>query len=432
MSSFTAPFIPLTGVTTSPSSLPTRWLHVDINSYFATLLQQENPALRNRPIGIVKGLGRTCIIAASKEAKKCGVKTGSSLREARQYCPDILPVPAQFDLYLSASIKLKKLFESLAPEVNVFSLDEAFINITDCRLIHPDAHALAAEVQRRIKAELGEWVTCNVGISHNRLLAKLTSEMSPKGSITEVTVDNKDALLAQATFPEVCGVGFRLEKRLGLLGITHPYQINFLSDAELNQHFGPFWGSELRKIGQGEETHFFTHVRTTLHMKSIGRSITGYRLCDSEVTIKRTLLNLTEEVIWKVRKLNLAGRLVSVSFRGPDGQHWHQHRTLSQHIRQVPDMFKVIYDELYQSWARPFPIIKFSVYLALLKPVELTPTLLWPEAARREKLYEAVDAINHRYGLYTMHSGTLLNAPLFKPEVTGFLGDKNFQLSRLD
>lgn len=430
MSSFVNPFQPAPFAT--PASAPPRWLHIDINSYFATLLQQENPALRGRPIAVVKDVGRGCVIAASKEAKKMGVRTGASLSDARRYCPTILPVPAQFDLYLSASIKLKRLFESLAPNVNVFSLDEAFIDITDCQLLYPDAQVLAAKIQDQIKVELGEWVTCNVGISYNRLLAKLTSEMSPKGSITEVTELNRDAILAQAVFPQVCGVGFRLEKRLATLGVTHPFQINFLSDAELTTHFGEFWGRELRKIGRGEETHFFTHVRTTPHMKSVGRSITGFKLCDSEVTIKRTLLNLTEEVIWKVRKQNLAGRLVSLGFRGADGQHWHRHKTLSHHVRQVPEMFNILYHELYQNWERPWPVIKFSVYLAMLKPLDLTPQLLWPEWHRREKLYQAVDAINHRYGLYTMHAGTLLNAALFKPEVTGFLGDKNFQLSRLD
>lgn len=415
-----------------PGEPPPRWLHIDINSYFATLLQQENPALRDRPIGVVKDFGRNCIIAASKEAKKYGVRTGYSLQEARQRCPDILSVPAHFDLYLSASIKLKKLLESLAPDVNVFSLDEAFINLTHCRLLYPDTYVLAQELQKRIKDELGEWVTCNVGISHNRLLAKLTSEMSPKGSITEVNHSNRDAVLAKATFPEVCGVGYRLQNRLAQLGIKHPYQINFLSDEELEQHFGPFWGQQLRLIGRGEETHFFTHVRTTPHMKSIGRSITGFKLCGDEVTIKRTLMNLAEEVIWKVRKQGLAGRLVGISLRGPEGQRWRRHCTLPHYVRHLPEFFDILYHQLYASWQRPFPIIKFSIYLAYLKPVSQAQFPLWPEWERQEHVSAAVDAINHRFGLYTMHRGTLLKTPLFKPEVTGFLGDKNFQLSRLD
>ena len=106
-----------------PSSL---WAHVDINSYFATLLQQENPALRGKPVGIVKEVGRTCIIAASKEAKALGVGTGSRLQDAK-HVPDLILVPAQFDFYLDATKRLKRLFESLAPTVQIFSLDELLL-----------------------------------------------------------------------------------------------------------------------------------------------------------------------------------------------------------------------------------------------------------------------------------------------------------------
>jgi DNA polymerase IV len=117
-----------------------RWVHVDINSYFATLLQQENPFLRNKPIGVVKDFGRTCLIAVSKEAKKKGIKTGCPLAEAKLLCPEIMAVPVNFEMCLSATIRLKKLFEALAPEVLIFSLDEAFINIGDCQLIYPRAN----------------------------------------------------------------------------------------------------------------------------------------------------------------------------------------------------------------------------------------------------------------------------------------------------
>ncbi|PWU24014.1 hypothetical protein C5B42_00965 [Candidatus Cerribacteria bacterium 'Amazon FNV 2010 28 9'] len=111
------------------------FFHVDINSYFATMLQQENPALRGKPIGVVKGVGRSCIIASSNEAKTFGVKTGCRVREARLLCPIITLVPANFDLCLASTRKLKELFHHLCPHVDIFSLDEAFLNMTGCEIL---------------------------------------------------------------------------------------------------------------------------------------------------------------------------------------------------------------------------------------------------------------------------------------------------------
>ena len=130
-------------------------LHVDINSYFAIMLQQERPSLRGKPIGVVKDHGRSVVIAASKEAKQYGVKTGSSGYEAKQVCPQIQFVPAEFDFYLSATKRLKRLFHSISPDLHIFSLDEAFIEITHLPHIYPDAHACGRFIQERVKEELG-------------------------------------------------------------------------------------------------------------------------------------------------------------------------------------------------------------------------------------------------------------------------------------
>lgn len=404
-------------------------LHVDINSYFATLLQQENPTLRGKPLGIVKDLGRTCVIAASKEAKQFGVKTGCTAGEARERCPQIQFLPAQFDRYLDATKRLQSLFETIAPNIFIYSLDEAFIDITDCQnYLHPDPFKLAQTIQQKIKHELGEWVTCNIGISHNRFLAKMASEAAPKGSILEVNQENKDLLLASVTFENTCGIGFRLEKKLKLLNVHHPYQIRFFSFQQLLPLFGPFWAQELLKMAYGEEPHHLKLLDQPLsHMKSVGRSITGYRLYDNETEIKAILLNLTEEVTAKVRAMRLAGRFVGLHLWGHD-RSFKAHRTLQYFIRHTPEMFGILYDQLYRPWHRPFRIIKFAVRLSLLEPIEQLTQPLLPQTQRQERLSSAIDTVNQKYGLFTAYPATLLGKPLIRPEVTGFLGDRLYQL----
>ena len=221
-------------------------LLVDINSYFATLLQQENPKLRGKPVVIVKDLGRTCVIAASKEAKRKGVKTGCNIVQARQLAPQLIEMKAEFDLYLSATKKLSSLFLDLAPKVEIFSLDEAFIDVSDCRQnLYPDLEKLGVKIQKLIKHRLGEWVTANVGIGPNRLLAKMAAEIAPKERVFEINQYNRDAILATVGFEDVCGIGARLASKLARMNIFHPYQIRFYALEDLEPFFGPFWSREL-------------------------------------------------------------------------------------------------------------------------------------------------------------------------------------------
>jgi len=402
------------------------FLHIDINSYFASVMQQENPFLRGKPVGVVKSEGRTCIIAASKEAKKYGVKTGSNTYEAKKLIPSIILVPAQFDLYWHCTKKLKSLFESITPDCEIFSLDEAFIPLDNCKYLYKDPHELALKIQDRVKEELGEWVTCNVGISHNRLLAKIASEIAPKGMIFEINEENKDKILKEVEFKDVCGVGSRLEARLSVFGVKHPYEINSLSDEALQKHFGSFLSYELRKIGRGEGSYILDRIDENEHMKNVGRTITGYRLCNSEDTIRKVLYNLMEEVTFKVRKMDMAGRYVQIFLQGED-KSWHAHKTLKYFVRHTNEMFNLLYHDGYKKWKRNFSVIRYGVGLGMLRPLNKTPLPLFDDWYKRERLYEAVDKISEKFGLFTLHSGILSEKEIIRPEVTGYLGDKKYQ-----
>ncbi|MFZ5376057.1 MAG: DNA polymerase Y family protein [Patescibacteria group bacterium] len=403
-------------------------LHIDINSYFASLLQQQIPSLRAKPLAVVKDIGRTCIIAASKEAKLLGIKTGDNVHEW-QSLVDLKVAPCDFSLFLSATKKLQRVFSSFSPDVRIFSLDEVFIDYTPLQNLYGSAEEFATKIQDQIHSVLGGWVDCNVGIGPNRFLAKMTGEVSAKGSVTRVDESNLMSLLSRVEFRDVCGIGYRLSKKLARLGVYHPLQISFFCDEELVAHFGKFWAKELRKMSQGQEPHLLSHSQDRLTMKSVSRSITGFHLINSEVEIKKILYNLVEEVIHKVRRMNLAGRLVGFSLYGGYGQKRSisSYLTLQRYIRNTKEMFDLIYNQLYLSRKRDFPIIRFRVFLAMLQPwVGLS---LLEEDQKREKIACSVDKLNQKYGLFTVTSGLLTDKQkIIRPEVTGFFGDKQFQL----
>lgn len=146
-------------------------LHIDFNSYFASVEQQANPKLRGKPLGVTGGdrMKRTVIGAASVEAKKYGVKTGMQIWEAKKLCPNIILVPGDSDKYLSTTTCFLNILKDYSPYLEVFSIDEAFLEI-DSRL--PTLVTIAQEIKRRIRAEIGGYIRCSIGISYNKLIAK--------------------------------------------------------------------------------------------------------------------------------------------------------------------------------------------------------------------------------------------------------------------
>lgn len=409
------------------------FLLVDINSYFATIAQQENPFLRGKPVVVVKDAGRTCIIAASKEAKKLGIKTGDNLHRVKRLFPEIIEAPTDFEIYLSVTKKLKKIFEQISPAVQVYSLDEAFIDISNCTdYLYKDSYQLGRDIQKMIKRELGDWVTANVGIGKNRLLAKLAAEIADKGSIFEINANNKDAILATVSFVDVCGIGRRLSKRLAKLGIYCPYQIRFYTQPDLESWFGPFWARELLKMAYGEEPHHLSllgDLEFVRHeAKSISRSITTRSTIDDVAEIKKIIFNLTREVIYKTRRMGLAGRRLSLILVGSDNVFWEKHITFKDPINHTYEMMALFSQWLKRDWQSLFSPIKFIVSLSLTSKIEKLSTPLLLSWHKHEAIEQAIDEIDNKYGLYTVRSGLLHQSnKIIQPEVTGFLGDKNYQ-----
>jgi DNA polymerase-4 len=390
------------------------------------MAQQANPLLRGKPVGILKESGRSCIIAASKEAKKLGIKTGCNVSEAKRIYKNIVLVPADFDMYIYGTKKLHQMLTSISPKVEIYSLDEAFIHLEDCKKLYPNLRSLANELQVRVRETLGNYVTCNVGISWNRFLAKMASETAPKGTIAEIYEGNLDHYLMNTELADVCGIGHALEPKLRSFGINNLYDINLLDDTWLLEHFGKQWARELRKMSKGEEPHHLTLIDHLEHSKGVGRSITGWELVDDERDIKRVLANITAEMCSKARKMGLAGRYISVGLYGSQW-YWGKHITLKHYSNHTDEVFNFIWNHLIAQWDKSFRVIKFAVYLGMLQK-DVNQQLL-PRWQKMDKVYKSMDQVNKKYGQHTLMSATMLGGKIIYEEVNGFLGDKQYQFN---
>ena len=433
-------------------------LHVDLNSFFATAEQQANPYFRNKPIGIIKAIGRSCVIAASIEAKKYGVKTGSDVFEVKKLCPSIILVPADFAKYEDITYRFIKICKTYSPMCEVFSLDECFIDLTETEKFFGGAVNIALSIKDRLRSEIGDYMSCSVGISYNRLLAKLASSKIKADGL--FVIDKAIALdiLDDTNLMDVCGLGWGLFNHLAALGLSSFAKIRAKSLEFLRGKFGSFWSVHLYNISRGIDHSPVIPYSQIADAKSVGRTYTAYRDLYRKDEIRRLIRNLCEETSAKARQMGLAGRYVGISLGGGParnasparkdsvsggqgdvggGESFFGHLTLRNYISDGKILFDLCL-KISKNWpffakAHRGKYVRFcGVTLGMLTKTNYLPIPLFPAERRRQELTSTIDLINQRFGDYTIYPGQLLGMPIVRPEVNGYFGDKSYRLHSAD
>lgn len=233
-----------------------RVLFVDMNSFFARCEQQDNYWLRGRPVGVCVYTGKYGFaIALSVEAKRMGVKTGMRLNEAMKICPELIPVESHPERYRQYHTKIINILKRYCPEVIPKSIDEAIVNLTNYQMVYPDTVFIAQKIKEDIKREVGDWLTCSIGIAPNAFLAKLGSDIGGFDGLQIINAQNIDAKLTPLTLGDLPGIGKNMAYRLERAGIVTPLQMRYASPEKLKAIFksieGVYWHYRLNFIETG-------------------------------------------------------------------------------------------------------------------------------------------------------------------------------------
>ena len=418
--------------------------HIDMNSYFATVEQQANPRLRGKPIGvsgkfIPENLKRSVIAAASVEAKARGVKTAMPLWEARRICPDLLVIPGDPDKYETVTKKFLKIFERHTPEIEIFSIDEAFLDLTETPLNPPllrgeiggsdGKYELAEKIALRIKAairqEIGEWLSCSIGIGPNKMIAKLSSDQQKPNGLVVTRPRDVEKLLAKVELTDICGIASRLERRLHNLGIKKPLEMGRASEKLLKSEFGS-WGKMFKLWGQGLDPSPIVPYYLGNAPKSMGHSYTLPRNTNDWLEVKKYLYLMANKVGRRLRREAYAGRSLSVLLRTADFHHLWQ-------VKKFKDFFNdsfVIYDlalRIIKSWHFKGSVRLVGVSVGELTEMKnLTPSLI-PKDKKILKVLKAQDKINDKFGELTITRGAFFKTKL-RTQVGGFFEKEKLSL----
>lgn len=387
-----------------------KWLFMDLNSYFASVEQQEQPHLRGKPVAVVPmETEHTCAIAASYEAKAYGIKTGTIIRDARRMCPHLLCTLARHDVYVRYHHLILEEVIKHTPINKVWSIDELSSRLPPSKRNIDDAATIAQNIKRGLWEHVGEAINCSIGIAPNSFLAKVAGEMKKPDGLVVLTQEDLPGPLLDLKLTDLPGIGKNMEKRLYRANITTMDALWRLSP----KHMRRIWGAV-----QGERFWYMLHGYD-VEPPATETSMVGHsRVLDPDLRLPHKARMIARKLAFRAAQ-RLCGkgflaRRIRLSARTPYGLKWSKDLaipptdtalTLLDHLGYLWDQ---LMDDLTQAHSPEYGRLKLKsvsvIYSDLIAPNLATDDLLsFHDAKAQEKqskhkgLQDAITTLQHKY-----------------------------------
>ena len=287
-------------------------IHVDMDAFFASVEQRDDPSLRGKPVAVGGSSGRGVVAAASYEARKFGVKSAMPSSRAQRLCPDLIFCKSRFDVYREVSQQIRAIFRDYTALVEPLSLDEAYLDVTEDLKGHGSATRIAQEIRARIRAETQ--LTASAGVSYNKFLAKLASDQNKPDGLCVIRPGEGAAFVQGLPVRRFHGVGPRGAEKMARLGIETGADLAAKDQAWLRAHFGSF-GEYLYRAARGVDHR---QVRSTRTRKSVGGERTFHENISAPEEIRETYARIVDIVWDRIAHNKARGRTVTLKLRYGD------------------------------------------------------------------------------------------------------------------
>ena len=380
-------------------------LHVDVNNCYASIEICFRPELRGKPVAVGGDVEARhgIILAKSQEAKKFGVQTGEALWQAKQKCPGLIILPPNFPLYLHYSRRLREIFNSYTDQVEPFGLDECWLDVTGSTHLFGSGPVIAETIRQRVKKELG--VTVSIGVSWNKIFAKLGSDMKKPDAVTVITGDDFKQKVWPLPASDLLYVGRATARKLYSRGIITIGELAKVSPEYLHDWFGK-WGYVLHVFANGLDTSPVARAGEEAIVKSVGNSTTTPRdLCNSQ-DVKIVFYNLAESVAARLREQGMMGRTVQVGLRDNELNSFERQIKLPRPTWLASEICDAAMTLLSENYTFAKPLRSVGVRACdLTSAHDAVQLTMYGDEAKREKyerLERTVDDIRRRYGHYSI------------------------------
>ena len=317
-------------------------IHVDMDAFYASVEQMDNPDLRGKPVAVGGNEIRGVVSAASYEARKFGVRSALSGALAKKYCPELLFVKPRFDRYKEISQKIRKIFHDYTDLVEPLSLDEAYLDVTHNKKGNPSASLIAEEIRLRILNEVG--LTASAGISVNKFIAKVASDVNKPNGQKTVSPDEVIPFLEELPIRKFYGVGKVTTEKMYQLGIFTGLELKSKSIDFLSTHFGKsgrFYFDVVRGIHNSP-------VKSNRMSKSVAAEHTFEVNLSSEVFMMEQLERIASSLSKRIQKNKIAGKTVTLKIKYSDFTQQTRSKTLPYFISDKSLLFDTVKELLFQ------------------------------------------------------------------------------------
>jgi DNA polymerase-4 len=323
--------------------LPTRKIiHVDMDAFYASVEQMDYPDLRGKPVAVGGNEIRGVVSAASYEARKFGVRSALSGALAKKYCPELIFVKPRFDRYKEISQKIRKIFHDYTDLVEPLSLDEAYLDVTYNKKGNPSASLIAQEIRLRILNEVG--LTASAGISVNKFIAKVASDVNKPNGQKTVSPDEVIPFLEELSIRKFYGVGKVTAEKMYQLGIFTGLDLKSKPIEFLEKHFGKsgtYYFYVVRGIHNSE-------VKPNRITKSVAAEHTFDENLTSEIFMQERLETIAAELDRRLKKHKIAGKTVTLKIKYSDFTQQTRSKTLPYFISDKSLLFDTVKELLFQ------------------------------------------------------------------------------------
>ncbi len=387
-------------------------LHSDLNNFYASVECLYNKELRGKPVAVAGDLEQRhgIVLAKNDEAKTFGVQTGDPLWMARQKCRDIVFTPPHYDLYMRYSQIARDIYSEYTDQVEAFGLDECWLDVTGSTRLFGNGKAIADQLRRRIKLELG--VTASVGVSYNKIFAKLGSDMKKPDATTVIEPESFRLKVWPLPVADLLYVGKATEGKLVRYGIRTIGDLAQARPAFLQRLLGKN-GVMLWLFANGQDTSEVSGCGSTGIVKSVGNSTTAPRDLITEEDVKITLYVLAEGVAQRMRAGDFLCRTVQIHIRDNRLRSYERQGRLSYPTCTAKDLFDRAF-ALYRENKPECPVRSLGVRACHLSIQGVQQLSLFEEAAKRQKqeqLERTMDSLRSRFGHFAIRRGIMLCDP---------------------
>ena len=386
-------------------------LHSDLNCFYASVEMLLDPSLRGKAVAVC---GSTedrhgIVLAKSELAKRAGVKTGMVNWEARQCCPDLVVVPPQYDEYLKFSALTRAIYGRFTDQVEPYGMDECWLDVTESHYMFGSSMDIAESIRKSTREELG--LTVSIGVSYNKIFAKLGSDMKKPDAITEITPEDMVNKVWPLPAGDLLYVGRATNAKLSRYGI-HTIGEIAQTDPRFLQRLLGINGLAIWSYAAGLDCSRVMHRDFVSPVKSVGHGITCNADLENEEEVYRVLLELAQDVGHRLRVHDLSARGVQIQVRGNDllGQQYQcQLEMKTQLPQEIANAGFKMFQERY-NWSNKVRAVCIRA-IDLVPKDEVTQLNLFVDAerlARKERLQDAIEDCRRRFGKRSITYATLL------------------------